>query len=370
MHIAGINVYMKHRVSDVSGWHYFFCEESYPHAYIFKLQPMANLNSRELRIFTWHIHGSYLYYLSQGNYTIYIPVTAGREEGYYGLGSTFPFGSNVIAVPAEEVRHLSFDCVLFQTNRNFLTDQYEILSEEQRKLPRVYLEHDPPVQHPTDARHVMDDPDVVMVHVTHYNRLMWQCNSRINTVIEHGVPTSPFRYSGELGKGIVVINHLHQRGRKLGADLFREVSRHIPLDLVGMGTREYGGLGEVLHPALPAYISRYRFFFSPIRYTSFGLAVCEAMMLGMPVVALATTEYPSVIRDGVSGFIHNDPAYLIRCMQRMLDDPEVAITIGAEGRKLAREKFDIHRFTQQWEDVFRQAITYNSRNYENSSIHQ
>src|SRR5213595_826895 len=98
-----------------------------------------------MKIFTWHIHGSYLYYLSQGNYTIYIPVTDSRsEEGYYGRGRTFPFGSNVIEVPVEEIPSLEFDCILFQTNKNYLVDQYELLTESQRRLPRIYLEHDPP----------------------------------------------------------------------------------------------------------------------------------------------------------------------------------------------------------------------------------
>jgi hypothetical protein len=317
-----------------------------------------------MKIFTWHIHGSYLYYLSKGNYTLYIPVNEKKDEGYYGRGETFPFGDNVIEVKAEDVKNLSFDCILFQTQKNFRTDQYEVLSEAQRQLPRIYLEHDPPSQHPTDTRHPMDDPDVGMVHVTHFNRLMWLNNSRIVKVIEHGVPASPLSYGGELEKGIVVINHLFQRGRKLGADIFREVSRRVPLDLVGMGTKETGGLGEVLHPELPAFISHYRFFFNPIRYTSLGLAVCEAMMQGMPVVALATTEYPTVLKDDVSGFIHNDIDYLVYNMQRMLKDRLLAETLGREGRRLAEKKFDIRRFTQQWEETFRLAVANPIPNFE------
>ncbi len=57
-----------------------------------------------------------------------------------------------------------------------------------------------------------------------------------------------------------------------------------------MGAEEAGGLGEVRHVELAAFAARYRFFFNPIRYTSLGLAVIEAMMVGMPIVALATTE--------------------------------------------------------------------------------
>lgn len=334
------------------------------------LLALVFLPTIHMKIFTWHIHGSYLFYLSQGNYTIYIPVTPGKEEGYYGLGSTFPFGSNVIAVPAEEVKNLDLDCILFQTNKNWLTDQYDILSEEQRRLPRVYVEHDPPTRHPTDARHVMDDPDVIMVHVTHFNRLMWHSSSRTVKVIEHGVTAPLYHYTGEKERGIVVINHLHQRGRKLGEDIFMDIRRRVSLDLVGMGTKEYGGLGEVLHPALPAFISRYRFFFNPIRYTSFGLAVCEAMMMGLPVVALATTEYPAVIQDGISGFISNDLDYLAQCMHRLLTDKDLASRIGAEGRKVAERKFNIGRFVKDWEDTFRMAITQNTKHYEDNRIHQ
>jgi hypothetical protein len=166
-----------------------------------------------LKLFTWHIHGSYLFYLSQGNYDIYIPTKPEKTEGYYGRGETFPFGPNVIEVEASKVKDMQFDCILFQTNQNYLTDQYEILSAEQRLLPRVYLEHDPPRQHPTDTRHVMNDPNVTLVHVTHFNKLMWD-NSGIETrVIEHGVTDAGLTYKGKIDKGIVVINNLPARGR-------------------------------------------------------------------------------------------------------------------------------------------------------------
>ncbi len=259
---------------------------------------------------------------------------------------------------------------MFQTNKNFLVDQFEILSEQQRTLPRIYLEHDPPAKHPTDTRHIMNDPDVIMVHVTHFNKLMWQNSSHIVKVIDHGVTQPLALYTGELERGIVVVNHLHQRGRKLGADVFNEVSKHIPLDLIGMGTEEYGGLGEVLHPDLPAFISRYRFFFNPIRYTSLGLAVCEAMMMGLPVVALATTEYVTVFKDNVSGFIHTHIDYLIEKMQLLLQNKSLANSIGQEGKRTAEQRFNIYRFIEEWKQVFQLAITNNTAIYEKeNSVH-
>jgi len=305
-----------------------------------------------MKIFTWHIHGSYLFYLSQGNYEIYIPTLAEKGEGYYGRGETFHFGPNVIEIPADEVKNHEFDCILFQTNQNYLVDQYTVLSDSQRALPKIYLEHDPPRKHPTDTQHLIDDPDITLVHVTHFNNLMWDSGQTPTAVIEHGVTDPGMIYDGTLNKGIVVINNLPARGRLLGFDIFQRVQEEVPLDLVGMGTGNWG-LGEVLHPQLPAFQSQYRFFFNPIRYTSLGLAVCEAMMMGIPVVGLATTELSAVIKNGENGFIHTNIGYLIEKMQQLLADPALAATIGARGRATAMERFNIQRFTNDWEQLFR-----------------
>src|SRR5690606_34983294 len=128
----------------------------------------------------------YLYYLSQGNFDIYIPVSNRQRDGYGGR-ENIPFGDNVIEIPEEQVKNELFDCILFQSAKNYLEDQYETLSPEQRNLPRIFLEHDPPRQTPTDTKHVVTDSSVTIVHVTHFNKLMWDNNSVPAYVIEHGV---------------------------------------------------------------------------------------------------------------------------------------------------------------------------------------
>jgi hypothetical protein len=59
---------------------------------------------RPVRVLTWHVHGNYLYYLSQASAELYLPVRPDRSNPYGGRGSTFPFGPNVHEVPAEAVR--------------------------------------------------------------------------------------------------------------------------------------------------------------------------------------------------------------------------------------------------------------------------
>ncbi len=342
------------------------------------MRAVAHFNEKKMKtrkhrisVFTWHIHGSYLYYLSQGDYQVYIPVSKEKQEGYYGRGSSLPFADNVIEVPADEVRNLEVDAILFQSNKNWLVDQYEILSEQQRKLPRIYLEYDLPQHSPTDTKHVVNDPEVVIVHVTYFNKLMWDNkNSKVVKVIEHGVIEPKVQYSGELEKGIVVVNNLQSRGRRFGADIFTEVSKHIPLDLIGMGSKENGGLGEITHTKLPEFISHYRFFFNPIRYTSMGLAVIEAMMTGVPVLALATTEQATVIKNYENGFIDSDVDYLVHKMKLLLTNKSLAYEIGEQGKKYAIDRFDINRFTEEWKNIFESAIAKNENYEKENSIYQ
>jgi glycosyltransferase involved in cell wall biosynthesis len=159
-----------------------------------------------------------------------------------------------------------------------------------------------------------------------------------------------------LPRGLVVVNNLLKRGRRLGADIFEQARREIPLDLVGMGAEEAGGLGEIRHADLPAFAARYRFFFNPIRYTSMGLAVIEAMLAGVPIVALATTEMPTVIRDGMNGYIDTDVSRLLSRMRELLANPEAARELGAQARRTALERFSIQRFVDDWNSAFTQVM--------------
>ena len=315
------------------------------------------MNHRPLRILTWHIHGSYLYYLTQTPCTFYLPYKDSTEEGYGARTPGFPWGDNVISVPTERVKELELDCILFQSKKNFMHDQYEILSEEQRALPKIYLEHDPPREVPTDTKHIVDDCDTLLVHVTHFNNLMWDNNHTPSMVIEHGVMVDPsVEYTGELEKGIVVINGIVKRGRRLGLDVFKKVRKEIPLDIVGMGSEEVGGLGEINNRKLSALTAKYRFFFNPIRYTSLGLSVCEAMMTGIPIVGLATTEMVVTVKNDYSGYVHTDVDFLIEQMRMLLEDPQKAKQLGRGAQQTANEKFNIERFKKDWLQTFEMMV--------------
>src|SRR3954466_1692703 len=279
-------------------------------------------------------------------------AAATRRGAARGPRGPLPGGPNVHDLPVDEARQHHFDCIVFQDDHQYLEDQHRYLSAAQRRAPKIYVEHDPPRQNPTEERHVVSERDVLLVHVTAFNRLMWNSGDVPTRVIDHGVIEPRARYSGELARGLVVVNNIGTRGRRLGYDVFEAARREVPLDLVGMGAQAAGGLGEVLHAELGAFSARYRFLFNPIRYTSMGLGVIEAMMVGLPIVALATTEMVSVIRNGVNGFIDTEPARLVRGMRALLHDARLAKALGEEARRTALERFNIARFVADWNAAF------------------
>jgi glycosyltransferase involved in cell wall biosynthesis len=283
--------------------------------------------------------------------------------GYGGRGPTFDLPPYVREVPVDQVRDLDLDLIIYQTPQNYFEDQYEILSAAQRRLPKIYLEHNTPRPHAVDTRHPVacddgDAADVLLVHVTHYNHLMWDNGATPTMVIEHSVAIDPaIEYRGDLTRGITVVNGMQKRPRIAGYDIFLQTRQTIPLDAAGMETEQFGGLGDIPYRDLHRRVARYRFLFSPMRYTSLPLAVIEAMTIGMPVVALATTELPTVIENGVTGYVSCDVGELVERMRSLLADPMEARRLGVNARAVARARFGLDRFIRDWNAAFEQAIS-------------
>jgi hypothetical protein len=314
---------------------------------------MPDRSTRPLRILTWHVHGNYLYALTRVPHEFIIPVREGNPPGYGALGNRIPWGGRLREVPADRLREEAFDCIVYQSRATY-EEREQLLSRQQLALPCAYIEHDPPMPHPTDTRHGFQHERGILVHVTHYNHVAWDNGATRAAVIEHGVP-APQRTStaDTLPRGIVVVNHLRRRGRRMGADIFEQVREQVPLDLIGMDSESMGGLGEIPNMEVGDFASRYRFFFSPIRYTSLGLALIEAMMAGVPVVGFAATELARVIVNGRNGYIDTDPARLAAVMKDLIGDPGLAAAWGAEARRTALERYGMDRFVADWQHLLR-----------------
>ncbi|WP_299289775.1 glycosyltransferase [uncultured Mucilaginibacter sp.] len=301
---------------------------------------------QQYKIFTWPVQQQYLLELAQGDFEIYIPE--GQNESFRNF---FSAQKNVVETNVAEIKDLQLDCILFQDEHSYQTAQYEVLSPQQRELPKVYLEHNPPKQHPTNTKHWVEDVDVQLVHVNHYNALMWDNNSVPVSVIENGVPENHASFTGEKLCGVVVLEENPADNRVTGMDIFMQVKEALPLEIIQIGKKDitYQNLAEKLSP--------YRFLFCPDRYASPSFAVQQAMMIGMPVVGLATTDLPTIISNEVSGFVHSDLQYLIGKMQQLIADPQSAASLGANARSFAIKIFSSKRFLADWKQLIQKTVT-------------
>lgn len=73
-------------------------------------------------------------------------------------------------------------------------------------------------------------------------------------------------------------------------------------------------------------IARARIYVQPSRFEPQGLAILEAMAIGVPVVASEVGGVPEVVIDGVNGLLvpPDDPAALAGAIDRLLGDPTLA----------------------------------------------
>lgn len=228
-----------------------------------------------MNVLIWQIHGSYLNTLVRsfagGPHRFYLPTKPDKPEGYGGRGPTFAWSDETVDVPAKEVRGLDLDLVIYQSEKNFHEDAREILTEEQRALSAIFLEHNTPQGRINDMVHPIDDPGVLLVHVTHFNDLFWDARHTPTRVIDHAVVSTNGGYTGELERGVSLVNDLPRRKRVVGGDVFLRARAEIPLDLFGFNSREVGGFGDLPQAEVHERMRPYRFYFNPIRYTSLPL---------------------------------------------------------------------------------------------------
>jgi len=312
-----------------------------------------------MRILAWHVHGSWMTSFVQGRHTYLIPVLPDRGPDGRGRADTYDWPDNAVEVTPSELGSSDVDVVVLQRPHEMRLAQRWL----GRKLPAIYVEHNTPKGDVPNTRHPMADrDDVVLTHVTHFNELFWDSGGTRRTVIEHGVVDPGARYTGELARAVAVINEPIRRWRVTGTDLLPQFARVTPIDVFGMQTmalREVMGNAPIASQGDPGQaklhdeMARRRVYLHPFRWTSLGLSLIEAMMLGMPVVALATTEAIEAV-PAEAGFLSTRVDFLSEALSWLLGDLNAASALGARARVAALSRYSLARFIDDWDQLLKE----------------
>ena len=313
-----------------------------------------------MRILLWHVHGSWTTSFVQGDHEYLLPVTPDRDADGLGRARTWDWPRSVVEVPVEELRDTDVDVVLLQRPRELELVERWTGRRPGRDVPAVYLEHNTPGGDVPFTRHPLADQSAIpVVHVTHFNRLFWDCGSAPTDVVEHGIVDPGHLYSGDWARAAVVVNDPVRRGRAVGTDLLPRLSETAPLDVFGMNVHALGDtLGipgdrlwtfeDLPQDRLHRELARRRVYVHTSRWTSLGLSLLEDMHLGMPVVALAATEAVAAVPPE-AGVVSTRPEDLAAAVWRFVHDPSEAQVVGAAARQAALSRYGLARFLADWD---------------------
>lgn len=308
-----------------------------------------------MRVLLWHVHGSWTTAFVRGKHTYLVPLTPDRDEWGRGRAATYPWPDSVAEVPVDELSTMDFDVAVLQRPEELGLVQRWTGRRPGRDTPAVYVEHNTPKGAVPDTRHPMADrDDLTLVHVTPFNELFWDNGSTRTAVIEHGIPDPGQQYTGELERIGVAINEPVRRWRVTGTDLLPRFLDVAPVDVYGIGAAALAELMPVTgyddppQPFLHTELARHRLYLHPMRWTSLGLSLLEAMSLGMPVLAVASTDAHSAV-PADAGLLSTSVDDLVEAARWLIADPAAAHRLGARGRTVAQARYGLDRFLSDWD---------------------
>jgi glycosyltransferase involved in cell wall biosynthesis len=304
-----------------------------------------------VRVLLWHVHGAWTTAFVHGPHDYVVPVTPDRGPDGVGRARTYTWPEDVAELPPEALRDEPFDLIVLQRPHELDLAERWLGRRPGRDIRAVYVEHNAPQGRIAEMRHpVADRGDLTLVHVTHFNALFWDAGATPTRVIEHGIVDPGRRYTGELARGAVVINEARRRARVTGTDLLGRFAAAAPLDLFGMDAAALGGIEDLPQERLHDEMARRRVYLHPIRWTSLGLSLLEAMHLGMPVVAVGATEVHEAV-PAEAGIVSTRVDVLTDAVRRLVADPDEARERGEAARAAALERYGLERFLADWDEL-------------------
>ena len=320
-----------------------------------------------MKILLWHVHGSWTTAFVQGRHDYVVPVLPGRGADGVGRARTWDWPSSVRECSPAQLRDEDFDVVILQRPSELQLVRDWLGRAPGMDLPAIYLEHNAPEEKPCTQRHVLAErSDIPIAHVTFFNQLFWDNGFAPTVVIEHGVVDPGARYTGELAAGAVVVNEPGRRGRIVGADLVPRLAEIGPVDIFGMQATPFVSALDNHHltahddldtqDEMHTHLARRRVYLHPMRWTSLGLSLIEAMHLAMPVIALAATEAVEAVPPG-AGILSTDPQRLTDAFRMYLNEPLAAAEAGRLGRIAALRRYGLARFLRDWDALLESVVS-------------
>lgn len=170
-------------------------------------------------------------------------------------------------------------------------------------------------------------------------------------------------WNGNTKQVITFAQDMQGRGSHCNYDLFEQVTRPFSRKLFGPGNNQPGfGMGRVSFSQLKQELRDAGvYFYTGTHPASYTLNFIESWMVGTPLVCIGPKhgnaevwrnhnlyEIPSLIQNGVNGFISDNPAELTDYIGMLMRDKNLANSISEVGRNEAIRHFGKDMIKGAW----------------------
>ena len=107
-----------------------------------------------------------------------------------------------------------------------------------------------------------------------------------------------------------------------------------------------------------AHLATFDVYCLPSRFEGFPLAVVEAMLAGLPIVATDVGSVSEAVRDGETGLLvrPDAPDALSDAVRTLLEDGRLAKRLGEQARSMAAEHFTAERMARAFEALYEEIL--------------
>ena len=159
-----------------------------------------------VNVLVWHVHGSWTTAFVQGRHRYLVPTLPERGPWGGGRPAAWDWPAAAVETSPAELADADVDVVVLQRPEEIELAERWLGRQPGRDVAAVFLEHNAPRGGPAaSSRHPMADrDDLLLVHVTHFNDLMWDSGTTPTTVVEHGIvdPGPPLHRRARRGGGV------------------------------------------------------------------------------------------------------------------------------------------------------------------------
>jgi len=210
--------------------------------------------------------------------------------------------------------------------------------------------------------HVSADVDQ-KTFISDFNRRAWGCDGTKENekYIEHGIDYE-FWSDYESARDNVclsVVNDWPNRDWCCGWELWKQTVQvgtpdQLPVRVFGKSpglsepAQSIEHLREIYHSS--------RIFYNTSIHSPVPTVLMEAMACGCAIVSTETCMIPEIIEHNVNGLISNDPNQLRKYLIDLMQNEDMATELGKNAQKTIKEKYNLNRFVDNWNNMFYSTI--------------